>query len=340
MSADSSDHSESNQSLRYQKAADRALPTASQPGPSEQRLREATRRQAEDDRRKRGEARKIDQVSALFGDSAPKKPGARFAANEQQAPDDDAGRDHAPPSSARPALELTDEERAEDGEDQPKRKKAKSIVDFAAEHEIEPKQLYDLAIPLEAGQEPVTISQLKDHFKETRDFEQKRDDFADWSEHVQGEIVQYRQQIQSVVNRLTEVVPPELLARAYADTQMDLAANYERNVSQLREWFPEWDDVQVKTRDRQRLETVLGTYGFTKFEVGNVNDARLIKFAMDAVRKAERYERLKNGGTREKVPTKEPASSRKPRQPNATDQAQQLAKAGDKVGAVAKLLGG
>ena len=54
----------------------------------------------------------------------------------------------------------------------------------------------------------------------------------------------------------------------------------------------------------------------------------------------DRYDRLKEAGKREKLPSKEPTSQRKPRQPNATDQAQQIAKQGDKVGAVAKLLGG
>lgn len=343
MSADSSRPSESNQNLRYQRAADKSLsPTATaEPNArlSEQRQREATRRQAEEDRRKRGQARKIDEVSALFGSPpAPEKSGDETAAHGKSETDDDAGRDDSRPSSSRPALELEDDERDE-GEGQAKRKKQKTVVDFAAEHEIEPKAIYDLAVPLEAGQEPVTVAQLKDHFKATRDLEQKRDDFEDWQTQAQGEVIQARSQLDDVVQRLTQVIPPDVLARAFTDMQADSTAALEKARGQLNEWFPEWADVQVKIRDRTRLEEVLATYGFNKFEVGAVRDARLIKFAMDAIRKGDRYDRLKQG-QREKIPSKEPTSQRKARQPNATDQAKAIAEKGDKVGAVVKLLGG
>lgn len=345
MSADNSDNSGSNRNLRYQRAADKALPqpaTASQPGRNEQqRQREATLRQAREDRRERsGEAKKIDDISALFGSTTKQQPEEPGGAANAPTPGDGAGRGNAPSSHddpPRPALELTDDEREEDGVSRPKRKATVSVNDFAVEHEIEPKAIYDLAMPVVTGEEPVTIQQLKDHYLQNRDFEQKRDDFEDWQTHVQGEVIQARQQIDDVLQRVTSVVPPEVLARAFADMQHDSEARLVKARSQLREWFPEWDDAQVKARDRQRLEEVLKTYGFSRIEVGNVNDARLIKFAMDAIRKNDRYERLK-AGTREKVPSKEPTSQRKARVPNATEQALDLAKT-DKVGAVAMLIG-
>jgi hypothetical protein len=340
MSADNSPRSESNPNSRYSRATEQAqtpLPSQSKE-PNEQRQREATRRQAEDDRRKRGQARKIDEVSALFGSpGAPEMSGDDAAAHGKTESDDSAGRGSTPPSD-RPALELDEDER-EEGEGQKKRKKQKSVVDFAAEHEIEPKAIYELAVPLEAGQEPVTVAALKDHYKATRDFETKRDEFEDWQQHAQGEVIQARSQLDDVVQRLTQVVPPDVLARAFTDMQADSAAALEKARGQLSEWFPEWSDVQVKIRDRTRLEEVLATYGFNKFEVGAVRDARLIKFAMDAIRKGDRYDRLK-AGTREKIPSKEPTSQRKQRQPNATDQAREIAKKGDVVGGVVKLLGG
>jgi hypothetical protein len=340
MSADNSPRSDSSQN-RYQRAAADQKPATATAEPNarpNERQREATRRQAEDDRRKRGQARKIDEVSALFGSpGAPEVSGDDAAAHGKTESDDSAGRGSAPPSD-RPALELDEDERDE-GEGQKKRKKQKTVVDFAAEHEIEPKAIYELAVPLEAGQEPVTVAALKDHYKATRDFETKRDEFEDWQQHAQGEVIQARSQLDDVVMRLTSVVPPDVLARAFTDMQADSTAALEKARGQLSEWFPEWSDVQVKIRDRTRLEEVLATYGFNKFEIGAVRDARLIKFAMDAIRKGDRYDRLK-AGTREKIPSKEPTSQRKPRQPNATDQAREIAKKGDIVGGVVKLLGG
>jgi hypothetical protein len=339
MSADNLPRSDSNQN-RYQRATADQKPATATAEPNAQpnvRQREATRRQAEDDRRKRGQARKIDEVSALFGSpGAPEKSGDDAAAHGKTESDDSAGRERL--KSDRPALELDEDERDE-GEGQKKRKKQKTVVEFAEEHELKPEAIFDLAIPLEAGQEPVTLGQLKDHFKATRDFETKRDEFEDWQQHAQGEVIQARSQLDDVVMRLTSVVPPDVLARAFTDMQADSTAALEKARGQLNEWFPEWSDVQVKIRDRTRLEEVLGTYGFNKFEVGAVRDARLIKFAMDAIRKGDRYDRLK-AGTREKIPSKEPTSQRKPRQPNATDQAKAIAEKGDKVGAVVKLLGG
>jgi hypothetical protein len=281
----------------------------------------------------------VDEISALFSDGGePKKPG-KVPPHDDQAKD--AGREQdTPPKPTRPALELDEDERDAD-EDQPKRKpKSTSLSEFAEAHQLKEKDIFDVTVPLEAGQEPVTIGALKDHFKETRDFEEKRDRFEDWHDTVQNEILTYRQQIEDVLQRVTSVVPPETLARAFADMQHDGEAQLEKARGQLREWFPEWADVQVKVKDRERLEQVLSTYGFTKFEVGAVRDARLIKFAMDAIRKNDRYDRLKEQGKRDKQPTKEPASQRKPRQPNATDQARSIAEKGDKIGAVAKLLGG
>lgn len=351
MSSDNSRPSESNRSSRYERATAAALEQATEPPKQtpqdrrqEQRQREATKRQADEDRKKRGQSRKIDDISALFGGptAKPDSRGAGPPAGDDAAPD--AGREgNRSPSeaSSRPALELDEDEREEDGEGRPKRKaKAKLIAEFAEAHELDAKELYELAVPLEAGEAPVTIAALKDHFKETRDFEQKRDDFQDWHDNAQNEIITFRQQIENVVQRLTSVIPPEALGRAYGDMQNDFQAAAEKGRAQLAEWFPEWADVQVKVKDRERLETVLGSYGFSKIEVGSVRDARLIKFAMDAIRKADRYDRLKEQGKRDKIPSKEPTSTRKPRQPNATDQARVIADKGDKIGAVAKLLGG
>jgi hypothetical protein len=347
MSADSSQPSESNRTSpknngRYERAAQQALPAerASQ--------REATRKQAEQDRaahaaereKLRGKAAEIDDISALLGAPESKKPDrSDRSVHSARDADDGAGRSgaEAPLRPDRPALELDDDE-ADD--DQPKRrKKAKTLQAFVEEHELEPKAIYDLEISLEEGDEPVTIGKLKDHFKETRDLDQRRDEFEEWQTQSQNEVLTARMQIEQVLARVTDVVPPEVLARAFADMQADSTARLEKSRQQLAEWFPQWRDAQAKARDRERLEAALGSYGFSKFEVGAVQDARLVKFAMDAVNLMDRHKRLREDFQRDKKPSKEPASQRKERRISSTDRAKQIAASGDIVGGVAALIG-
>jgi len=344
MSADSSQQSESRKNnSRYERAAQQALPAerASQ--------REATRTQAEQDRaaraaereKLRGKAAEIDDISALLGAPESKKSDrSDRSVHSARDADDGAGRSGAEAplrSSDRPALELDDDE-ADD--DQPKRrKKAKTLQAFVEEHELEPKAIYDLEISLEEGDEPVTIGKLKDHFKETRDLDARRDEFEEWQTQSQNEVLTARMQIEQVLARVTDVVPPDVLARAFADMQADSTARLEKSRQQLTEWFPQWRDAQVKARDRERLETALGSYGFSKFEVGAVQDARLVKFAMDAVNLMDRHKRLREGFERDKKPSKEPASQRKERRISSTDRARQIAASGDIVGGVAALIG-
>ena len=362
MSASNSPESElpktrARDSSRYDRAAQTAAVTPLDKQRKE--TKDATRTQAQQDRsnrdaeraKQRGKAAEIDDVAALFG--APKANGgadpsatvgdrksARSAERDDQDADKAGRGPQGPTETPRPALEFDDDEDA--GEDQPskRRKKANLLEAYAEAHEIQPKELYDLEIGLEEGDEPISIGALKDHYKETRDLERRRDEFEEWHAESQNEIIQSRAQIEGVLQRLTQVVPPEAMARAFADMQGDFQARTEKARGQLREWFPEWSDVQVKARDREKLETALATYGFSKFEVGAVSDARLVKFAMDAIRLMERHKRLREGYEREKKPSTEPTSKRTARRPTSTDRANELAAKGDKIGAVTTLLGG
>ena len=250
----------------------------------------------------------------------------------ERRPDDN--RDAMP---SRPALELDDD----DDEERPKRRKhTKSIADYAAELEVDPQELYALSVPMgdDPNEEPITIGAMKDKIKEVRDFERRRDEFEDYRDLSMNEVANARMQIEGVLSRITQVVSPEHLASVFADYQYSHEQQVRTSRAQLKEWFPEWDDVQVMTRDREKLDRFLGSYGFSRHEIDNLTDARLVRFSMQAMKLMDRYERLKNGGTREKVPTTEPTSSRKQRKDPKQD-ALNLAKSGDIVGGVRKLIG-
>lgn len=358
MSADSSRESGSsrpqsgtdNRSSRYQRAAERVETTAprelerQRQADDDRRRQAATERQARQDRGERGRSKIMNDVAALLDgdDSAGGRPSPNGREREQAPPRPDPqkpGRSDGDPATDRPGLELDDEP----GEDQAKpkpRKGGKTLADFAAEHELEAKELFGLVVSFEeGGPEPVTIGELKDAFKAGRDLDSERDQFEDWRVGSQNEILQARSEIEATVQELAREVPPEAMARATARARDALAAQVERSKAQLTEWFPEWRDAQVKIRDRESFTKLMATYGFSSAEVGGVLDARLIKFGMDAMRLMDRYKRLREG-ERERKPSTQPPAKHKPKAVNATDRVKDQVAKGDKVGAVATLLGG
>lgn len=268
-------------------------------------------------------------------------PGRQRAADDGRSPNDQPDATRREPDSSvweddeRPFLDLNEDE---DGKPLKRTPKARTILDLADEQQIPHKAIYDLAVPMEEGEAPMTIAAMKDRIKEFRNFEYDRDDFADYRETSLNEIVESRSQIDGVIQSLRQVVPPEQLARAFADQIERYNGQVARAKEQIREYFPEWDDASTKQADRKKLKTAMKSYGFSEAEVDNVVDARLIRFAMHAIRLMDRYQRAKEG-MRERNPSTAGPSRQKQPVPNRAQQAKQMADGGDKLGAVAKLLG-
>jgi hypothetical protein len=233
----------------------------------------------------------------------------------------------------RPGLELDDD----DDEPKPKSKRAKSITEFAEELELDPAKLYDLAVPFDDG-ESLTIGALKDRVREAGDLQRSRDDFEDYRMESQNDIFVARQQIDGVLQRITQLVPPETLARVFNDYQTQSAERLRENKAKIREWFPEWDDPERKNADKREFSELCRTYGFSQDEINNIADARYIKLGIDAMRVMKRYKRLKEGAQREKIPTTAPRS-KTIRSPDRNTIADQQAKKGDQLGAIRTLIG-
>ena len=233
----------------------------------------------------------------------------------------------------RPGLELDDD----DEQPKPKVKRPKSITEFAEELELDPAKLYDLGVTFDDG-ETLTIGALKDRVRETGDLQRSRDDFEDYRMESTNEIFQARQQIDGVLQRITQLVPPETLARVFNDYQTQAAEKRRENQQKIREWFPEWDEPERKTADKREFSTLCKTYGFSQDEIDNIADARLIKLGVDAMRLMSRYKRLKDGVQREKIPTTSPRS-KTIRSPDRNTIADQQAKQGNQLGAITTLIG-
>lgn len=343
MSSGSSDNSELTSSAQLQAPAERA-----------QRFRrtkeQIARDEAEKNRPARQSGRAIDQRETrgnvdmgklerlISGDEDQGQDDGQGEGQtdrrKQPKPSDESGRSEGNETpKERPGLELDDD----DQEERPKKKRPKSITEFAEELELDPAKLYDLAVPFDDG-ESLTIGALKDRVREAGDLQRSRDDFEDYRMESQNEIFTARQQIDGVLQRITELVPPETLARAFNDYQTHAAETVKANKQKIREWFPEWDDPEVKAADKRDFAGVFKSYGFSDQEINNIADARLIKVGMDAMRLIKRYKRLKENLQREKIPTTTPRS-KTIRAPDRNTIADQKAKQGDKLGAITALIG-
>jgi hypothetical protein len=251
----------------------------------------------------------------------------------------DASADDARANANRPALELDDDD-LDPAERKAKKSKSRTVSDFAEEMGVDAKALYELAVPFDDDDEPMTVGAMKDRIKEVRDFERRRDEHEDWRTESMNEVLSARQQIDGVMQRVMQTIPRETLENAFGDYIQQHQGRVAEARKQLREYFPEWNDASVAAKDREDLDTHLETYGFSKFEIDNLQDARLIRFAVHAMRLMGRYKRMKEEVTkyRDKIPTTAPTSRRAVRQ-DPSARADTLAKSGDKLGAIASLIG-
>jgi hypothetical protein len=250
----------------------------------------------------------------------------------------DAPADDARKNANRPALELDDDD-LDPAEKRAKASKSKTISDMADEMGVDAKELYELSVAFDDDGEPMTIGAMKDRIKEVRDFERSRDDFEDYRTDSMNEVLSARQQIDGVMQRIMSTIPKETLEHHFGDYIQQHQQRVGEARKQLREFFPEWSDASRQASDREALDAHLTTYGFTKFEVDNMQDARLIRFAVHAMRLKDRYDRMKAqlSQYRDKVPTKTPTSRRAARNDPSAN-AQKQAASGDKIGAVASLI--
>jgi len=295
---------------------------------------------------KRSDGSRIDKVLAAISgrETAGAAESGPEAGQNVGRDDDQLGLDSPPPPSSqrdqqRPAFDLDDDDDVEAEEKPRKRVRAKTLGEFADELEIEPKAIYDLALTVKDGETPVTIGQLKDHFKATKDFERTSQEFEDYRVQSQNEIIKGRNELDGVLERIAAVVPRKDMENILVGVRDQAAQAKASCQKELREYFPEWDDDDVRRKAGKKMAGWLVSYGIPAEVLGNLYDAKIIRMLWHMGNKAERYQTLKEG-QREKRPSVEPKSSRRKPAPTPTETARDRTLKGDKVGAVAALLTG
>ena len=341
MPSPTSDNPSTNQNSRYDRA--KAAMTASLPqstdGSGNGHIAEP-KKQPDEWSRSRAPKRddgQIDKVlAALAGDKPqPAKKGLEAGLIE------DAGRGgiDSPPNQqpSRPAFDDDEDGDELETSAKPRKIKAKSLTEFAEAVEVEPKAIYGLEVPIDDGEEPVTIGALKDHFKATRDLEDRRVEFEDYRGQAQNEIIRGRNELDVVLERIAEVVPAKQMATILDSVRGQAVETKQRAARELREYFPEWDDDDKRKAAGAKMRGWLQSYGIPGEALDTIYDAKIIRMLWQMGSKAERYMALRQG-QREKKPSVEPKSSRKKPSATPSETARDRVAKGDRVGAVAALL--
>lgn len=281
----------------------------------------------------------LDQISALLrgepADKAETSQSSRTTPRNPSRDDDDDAR--AAEARQRPGLEF-DEDDGDEGEPRRRARKASSLDEFAEKHGLSARDVYDLMVDTGIeGDGPKSFGELKDHYRQTRDFEALRDQFEDDRSESMNQIITARQQIDGVVNRLAGVIPPQQLAELFREEREAHAERIRTARAQALEFYPEWRDGDRMAADRDALIELLGSYGFSRQEVVGIPDSRLLKFAEDARRLMARYKRLKEGGQREKRLSDEPPA-RRSHKPSKFEQARGQAQKGDVLAGIRTLI--
>ena len=332
-------HQRVREMMSKQSAAGDAAPTDQSRTSSAQGLQKPARAP------KRSDGDRIDKVLAAISGretTAAAENGPEAGLKNAGRDDDHSELDTPPPPGSRPdqqrpAFDLDDDE-LEEPEKKPARKvRAKTLGEFAEELEVEPKAIYDLALTVKDGEQPITIGQLKDHYKATKDFEQTSQEFEDYRVQTQNEIIRGRNDLDSMLERIAAVVPRRDMEHILVGVRDQAAQAKASCQKELREFFPEWDDDDKRRAAGKKMAGWLVSYGLPAEMLGNLYNAKIIRMLWHMGQKAERYQSLKDG-QREKRPSTEPKSSRRKPAPTPTETARDRTLRGDKVGAVAALL--
>lgn len=218
-------------------------------------------------------------------------------------------------------------------------KGAKSLEDFAAELELKADDLLDLVITGEDGEEPMPVRAAIERLKEVKQFEQRRDEFEDYHANATQEIMSARQHMAGMIDRMRNLVEPEVMARVFADTLEDRKKHIEDNRKQLFEYVPEWRDPTTRDGELKEMDGFFQKmFQFGEGEIRQITDARLMYAARFMWKLVGRYERSKAELKKlsGRIPASEP--SRRGQRVDSKQQIREQAQS-DHDGAVSKILG-
>jgi len=180
-----------------------------------------------------------------------------------------------------------DGEQAGEGEAPGEKRELTTLVDAAKALGTSARKLYDLQIPIAPGEEPVTLGELKDAYRNQSEWQQ---DFASREKSLSEREIrtaQMQQDLAYLQEEIVSKVPPERLRYMQERQEAQLAIEGKLLQSKL----PEFRDQHYFNNWRNEAVEYTGRFGFKPHELV-IQDHRLIHILHHAMMLEKRLERL------------------------------------------------
>lgn len=215
-----------------------------------------------------------------------------------------------------------------------------TISSLASELNLDPREVYDIEVPMGKGNAPMTIGQLKDAFKETGPLVEARAKLDEQKDDYEQSIMRTRAEL----NGIMSVIPQELRQQVI-EAGRQYNANWENQQrEQVLEAIPDWKDPDVLAKDRDAIVDAGAQYGFSKAEMQYTTDSRTLRMLRDFARMKSRIADMEASGKRERAKPNAPGKQAtrkltKRRLQQRLAQAKASTDMGDKRQAVSYLIG-
>jgi len=208
------------------------------------------------------------------------------------------------------------------GEPEGKKAKARGLADVAELAGMTLEELYALEIPLSGDRGKFSLGQVKDYLQdhglaaveygvEVTSARKAREEAEEQRERVTGEALATRRELAGILAAMPGV--PRAVLAAVREAQGN---RMQRELSLALDSAPEWKDPRAFAADREDMAKILRPYGFTKMELEQIDDSRLLLFLRSLVRaRRAAAGKLKDAGLDlgeqpgEKRPKSEPSSA-------------------------------
>lgn len=150
--------------------------------------------------------------------------------------------------------------------------------DLAGAADIDLDALYKLEVTLEGVDEPVTIEQLKDHYKGAHDFDLQVLEFEEQRTESINELVRAKAELTEILQALpANAVKPEVLEKI----RTKAAETAETERAATLDVIPDWKDENARAADIALMSEHLQGYGFPVNQLELLIDHRWQRYIRD-----------------------------------------------------------
>lgn len=223
----------------------------------------------------------IDEMAGLLT-------GAPEAADPQQN-DDDSGLEMAAEILAGEDPAGEQEGAGEGAGEGPGDALPQDLASLAERLGVDPAALYDVAVPMADGEEPMTLGALKDAARELRQSEIDRLEWDTEATRQRNELSNAREELTQLAAMIPESMrTPEALAAARGEIERVQRAEARLALQRV----PEWANPKVYEADQAEMAEHLEQFGFRADELGSVVDHRLLAYVRHNAKREQRIGKL------------------------------------------------